>query len=81
MPHSMSALSLFLRLLLLIGGSSLNVFRIYRALERHLSLHPEDHARFPNFDPGNPAKQPILIRGSNGPLEGELHSAEYFHGR
>jgi hypothetical protein len=62
----------------LINLRSLNVFRIYRAVERHLAAHPEDAHRFPNFNPEN---RPILVKGSAKPLEGNIHGAQYFHGR
>ncbi|EMD37862.1 hypothetical protein CERSUDRAFT_123694 [Gelatoporia subvermispora B] len=55
-----------------------NVLKIYQAVARHIQLHPEDASRFPNF--AQPRKT-ILARGVDHPLEGELHSAQYFHGR
>jgi hypothetical protein len=58
---------------------SLNVFRVYRTIERHLVVHPEDAPRFPNFGPD---KRPILIKGSAAPVnQGDTHYAQYFHGR
>ncbi|KAF8198020.1 Inosine/uridine-preferring nucleoside hydrolase domain-containing protein [Pholiota molesta] len=61
-----------------IEASYLNILKIYHTIEQHLARYPEDKDRFPNF---NTNKKPILARGSAGPLEGALHSAEYFHGR
>ncbi|KAJ7124949.1 Inosine/uridine-preferring nucleoside hydrolase domain-containing protein [Mycena epipterygia] len=61
-----------------IDSSHLNIFKAYQAVSRHLEEFPEDIRRFPNF---SPALKPILARGSAGPLEGDLHSAQYFHGR
>ena len=57
---------------------SLNVLKIYQAVARHIQLHPEDASRFPNF---SQPRKTILARGVDHPLEGELHSAQYFHGR
>jgi len=62
-------------------SSSLNVFRVYRALAQHLKEFPEEKTRFPNFNPDEPSKKPLLVHGSSAPLEGEVHSAQYFHGR
>jgi len=56
----------------------LNVLKLYQALSRHFEQVPVDRARFPNF---SMKVQPILAKGSAGPLEGDLHSAQYFHGR
>jgi hypothetical protein len=61
-----------------IGFSSLNILKTYQALSRHFAQYPSDQARFPNF---SPIVRPLLARGSPGPLEGNLHSAQYFHGR
>ncbi|KAJ6602166.1 Inosine/uridine-preferring nucleoside hydrolase domain-containing protein [Mycena sp. CBHHK59/15] len=61
-----------------IASSHQNVLKAYQAISRHLDRYPEDALRFPNFS--QPVK-PILARGSAEPLEGELHSAQYFHGR
>lgn len=51
---------------------------MYQVIESHLRQYPSEARNFPNFDR---KRKPILARGSAGPLEGELHSAEYFHGR
>ncbi|KAJ7874718.1 Inosine/uridine-preferring nucleoside hydrolase domain-containing protein [Mycena olivaceomarginata] len=56
----------------------INVLKAYQAVSRHLEQFPQDSARFPNF---NTETKPILASGSVGPLEGDLHSAQYFHGR
>ncbi|CAA7259216.1 unnamed protein product [Cyclocybe aegerita] len=61
-----------------IESSWSNVSKAYRAIDLHLKSNPSDKARFPNFDA---KRRPLLARGPSGPLEGELHSAEYFHGR
>ncbi|KAJ7668429.1 Inosine/uridine-preferring nucleoside hydrolase domain-containing protein [Mycena polygramma] len=61
-----------------ISSSHTNILKAYQAVSRHLEQFPEDASRFPNF---SPTVKPILARGSAGPLEGELHSAQYFHGR
>lgn len=52
--------------------------KVYQAVERHLKANPSFADQFPNF---SAAQKPILARGSRLPLEGELHSAQYFHGR
>ena len=57
---------------------SLNILKVYQTIESHLRQFPSEAHRFPNFDP---KRKPILARGSAGPLEGKLYSAEYFHGR
>ncbi|KAJ7690629.1 Inosine/uridine-preferring nucleoside hydrolase domain-containing protein [Mycena rosella] len=61
-----------------VASSRQNILKAYQAVSRHLERFPEDAPRFPNF---SPAVKPILACGSAGPLEGELHSAQYFHGR
>ncbi|KIK68896.1 hypothetical protein GYMLUDRAFT_34898 [Collybiopsis luxurians FD-317 M1] len=61
-----------------IESAYANVLKTYQAVQRHLDLYPADALRFPNFF--NSLKT-ILCRGSDGPLEGALHSATYFHGR
>ncbi|KAF7315264.1 Inosine-uridine preferring nucleoside hydrolase [Mycena indigotica] len=55
-----------------------NILKAYAAIARHLEQFPGDATRFPNF---SPSVRPILARGSDGPLQGDLHSAQYFHGR
>ena len=62
----------------LIHISSRNLLKIYQAVGRHLGAHPHDENRFPNFRQVN---KTVLTRGANGPLEGDIHSAKYFHGR
>lgn len=56
----------------------LNIFKAYQAVARHLELYPDDSTRFPNFRPEVP---PLLVRGAEGPLGGDYHTAQYFHGR
>lgn len=62
----------------LIDISSHNLLKIYQAVDRHLRVHPHDENRFPNFRQVN---KTVLTRGADGPLEGGIHSAKYFHGR
>ncbi|GBE81034.1 Uridine nucleosidase 1 [Sparassis crispa] len=59
-------------------ASYANILKIYQAIARHIDCHPEDKSQFPNY---SPPTRVILARGSEGPLEGDLHSAQYFHGR
>ncbi|KAF8265057.1 Inosine/uridine-preferring nucleoside hydrolase domain-containing protein [Lactarius quietus] len=61
-----------------LEASYLNIFKIYQAVGRHIEQHPEDRDRFPNYSPG---RKPFVVKGSMGPLSGELHNAAYFHGR
>jgi hypothetical protein len=60
-----------------VNLQSLNVLKVYQAIAIHIERHPNDAHRFPNFFDS----KPILARGANGPLTGDLHSAHYFHGR
>ncbi|TEB37508.1 nucleoside hydrolase [Coprinellus micaceus] len=60
-----------------LDASYTNVLKTYQAIGRHLDRYPEDAGRFPNFRPETP---PLLARGTLGPLQGDLHCAEYFHG-
>ncbi|KZS98370.1 nucleoside hydrolase [Sistotremastrum niveocremeum HHB9708] len=59
-----------------VDASLINIFKIFHTLDKHFKRFPEDRARFPNF--GRPI---IVARGAAGPLQGELFSAQYFHGR
>ncbi|CDO70597.1 hypothetical protein BN946_scf184656.g12 [Trametes cinnabarina] len=59
-------------------SSYVNVLKIYQALARHVEQLPDDASRFPGL---KPRRKTILAAGEDGPLEGELHSAQYFHGR
>ncbi|KAK7057423.1 inosine-uridine preferring nucleoside hydrolase [Favolaschia claudopus] len=61
-----------------ISHSHKNILKAYQAVSRHLEAFPHEAARFPNF---NAPVKPILACGSVGPLEGDIHSAQYFHGR
>jgi len=61
-----------------IESAYANVLKTYQAVQRHLDVYPQHTNRFPNFF--NSLKT-IICRGSDGPLEGPLHSAIYFHGR
>jgi len=56
----------------------LNILKVYQTIESHLRQFPSEAHRFPNFDS---RRKPILARGSSLPLDGEFHTAEYFHGR
>ncbi|KAJ3565909.1 hypothetical protein NP233_g7341 [Leucocoprinus birnbaumii] len=61
-----------------IDASYQNILKLYQAIGRHIEKHPEDASRFPNFAPEKRIK---LARGYEGPIQGDLHSAQYFHGR
>ncbi|EKM54529.1 uncharacterized protein PHACADRAFT_210325 [Phanerochaete carnosa HHB-10118-sp] len=61
-----------------VEAAYLNILRLHKALALQFEQDPKSRARFSNFTPGS---QIILAKGANGPLEGELLSAEYFHGR
>ncbi|KAF8070328.1 Inosine/uridine-preferring nucleoside hydrolase domain-containing protein [Lyophyllum atratum] len=61
-----------------IEASHANILKLYQALARDFDDNPIHQERFPNF---SPSIKPILARGSPYPLEGALHSAQYFHGR
>ncbi|KAF8604149.1 nucleoside hydrolase [Ceratobasidium sp. AG-I] len=52
-----------------------NVLKVYHIVSNHLQLHPNDQSRFPGF-----TSRPTLCYGASGPLSGNLHMAEYFHG-
>jgi hypothetical protein len=45
---------------------------------RNIQAEPESALRFHGISPDCKI---ILARGADHPLEGELHSAQYFHGR
>lgn len=57
---------------------SLNVFRLHKALSKQFDADPESRARYINLSSD---RKIILAKGADFPLEGELHSAQYFHGR
>lgn len=61
-----------------VDASYRNILKMYQAIERQIEKYPEDAKRFHNF---TPEKRIKLARGCEGPIEGELHSAQYFHGR
>ncbi|KII92152.1 hypothetical protein PLICRDRAFT_36945 [Plicaturopsis crispa FD-325 SS-3] len=61
-----------------LESSRINIFKTYQALTRHIERHPEDRGRFPNLFSET---KPFVAKGAVGPLDGDLHSAEYFHGR
>jgi Inosine-uridine preferring nucleoside hydrolase len=57
---------------------SLNIFRIYQEVGRHIDQHPESRHLFPNYFS---ERKPLLLKGPAGPLSGQVHNAAYFHGR
>ncbi|KAJ7594769.1 Inosine/uridine-preferring nucleoside hydrolase domain-containing protein [Mycena floridula] len=59
-----------------LDSAHLNVLKAYRAIEKQLEEQPGD--RFPNF---GLRRRPLLVKGSRGPLEGDIRYAQYFHGR
>ncbi|EJD03116.1 nucleoside hydrolase [Fomitiporia mediterranea MF3/22] len=59
-----------------VDASYDNILKLYDTLARHFEKFPKDEERFPHFK-----SRPFLARGAAGPLEGALHSAQYFHGR
>ncbi|TFK44524.1 Inosine/uridine-preferring nucleoside hydrolase domain-containing protein [Crucibulum laeve] len=61
-----------------VEASYLNILKVYQAISHQIEQNPSHKDRFPYFAPD---VKPILAKGCTGPLEGELHSAQYFHGR
>ncbi|THH32284.1 hypothetical protein EUX98_g1908 [Antrodiella citrinella] len=61
-----------------VNACYLNIIRLYEVLSKHLAANPADKQYWPNF---SPERKPILASGAAGPLQGESHSAQYFHGR
>ncbi|KAK0195894.1 nucleoside hydrolase [Armillaria mellea] len=61
-----------------IRSSYANILKTYQALTRHFDAYPTEILRFPNYS-GSPTTS--LVLGSDAPLEGDIHSAQYFHGR
>ncbi|TBU47641.1 nucleoside hydrolase [Dichomitus squalens] len=59
-------------------GECVNVLKTYQAIHRQLEQFPQDAYRYVNF---SQERKTILAVGEDGPLEGALHSAKYFHGR
>lgn len=59
-----------------VDSSHDNILKVFDVLSRHFEKFPEHRSRFPGF-----TSRPYIARGASGPLEGELHSAQYFHGR
>lgn len=76
MPHSGSFCYSPTHLLTFIDSD--NIYKLYQAVGRHITAHPEDKERFPNYTPNIP---PILALGPQGPLQGGRHFAQYFHGK
>ncbi|TFK75357.1 nucleoside hydrolase [Pluteus cervinus] len=60
------------------GSSYDNIFKVHQAISRHIIQHPEHKDRFHSL---NNTSKPILVAGAEFPLQGDLHSAQYFHGR
>ncbi|KAN0091228.1 Inosine/uridine-preferring nucleoside hydrolase domain containing protein [Tylopilus felleus] len=61
-----------------VHAACANVYKLYQAVGRHITAHPEDSERFPNYTPIVP---PVLVLGPHGPLQGGLHYAQKFHGK
>ncbi|KAI0823733.1 nucleoside hydrolase [Trametes gibbosa] len=59
-------------------SSYINILKAYQAVARHIAQFPEDASRFPGM---TPIRKTTLALGEDMPLQGELHSAQYFHGR
>ncbi|KAG8929238.1 hypothetical protein FRC01_004640 [Tulasnella sp. 417] len=55
-----------------------NTFKVYQVIQTHLDAHPEDVRRFPNFR--KDGHKPFYAKGAQGPLQGQMNLAEYFHG-
>ncbi|KAI0775682.1 nucleoside hydrolase [Trametes elegans] len=66
-----------LAIVISFGNDACNVLKIYQALARQLQHCPEDASRFPALH----VRKTVIALGEDHPLEGELHSAQYFHGR
>lgn len=69
--------------ILILGGhplldQSANIFRIYQAIQKEVESDPEARSRVPGFFQ---ERKPFLAKGAEGPLSGEIHNAQYFHGR
>ncbi|KLO14611.1 nucleoside hydrolase [Schizopora paradoxa] len=58
-----------------VESSYKNILKLFDVLSRHFEQFPDHRARFPGF-----SSRPYIARGPSGPLEGALHSAQYFHG-
>ena len=56
---------------------SLNILKLYQAIYKLRREVAESHDRFCNVS----FCKIILARGVEEPLEGDIHSAQYFHGR
>ncbi|KAK0494899.1 nucleoside hydrolase [Armillaria luteobubalina] len=61
-----------------IQSSYANILKTYQALTRHFDAYPAEKVRFPNY---SASPKTTLVLGSDAPLEGDIHSAQYFHGR
>jgi len=55
-----------------------NILRLYQVLSKHLVENPTEKQHWPNF---LRERKTVLAVGATRPLEGEIHSAQYFHGR
>ena len=54
-----------------------NTLKLYGVLDRHFKAVPGDKAQFPATQS---SRKPVLVKGAAGPLEGQGHTAKYFHG-
>ncbi|KZT72099.1 nucleoside hydrolase [Daedalea quercina L-15889] len=61
-----------------LEASHLNIIKLYHVLLKHLEQYPDQRPRFPGI---SGERKVILAKGSSKPVEGEIHSAEFFHGR
>ncbi|KAI0683230.1 nucleoside hydrolase [Cytidiella melzeri] len=61
-----------------VEAAHLNILRLSQVLSRTFEADKDSERRFPNF---STERKIILARGADHPLEGDLHSAQYFHGR
>ncbi|KAK0212389.1 nucleoside hydrolase [Desarmillaria ectypa] len=61
-----------------IQSSYANILKTYQALTRHFDAYPAEKTRFPNY---SVSPKTSLVLGSDAPLQGDIHSAQYFHGR
>ncbi|KAI0093232.1 nucleoside hydrolase [Irpex rosettiformis] len=61
-----------------LEAAHLNILRLSQVLSRHFQVDSDSSTRFFNFTRD---KKIILAKGADRPLEGDLHSAQYFHGR
>lgn len=65
-----------------------NIRKLFQALTIHFEKHPDQRARFPGYtlvseanSKGFTDQVPFLAKGEQRPLDGEMYTAKYFHGR